>query len=87
MSTLSSASRDDLPDSAFAIVRGSGDNKTRDYPIHDRSHAANALARVAQHGSPEEKAAVRRAVCRRYPDMGICHSMKLAARMRGKGSD
>jgi hypothetical protein len=42
----------------------------RRYPIHDRSHARNALARVAQHGSPAEKAAVRAAVARRYPRIG-----------------
>lgn len=62
-SALSSKARNDLPDSAFAL---SG----RRYPIHDRSHAANALARVAQHGTPEEKAKVRAAVHRKYPDMG-----------------
>lgn len=42
---------------------------TRQYPIYDRSHAANALARSS--GKPEE-AQVRRAVCRRYPDLGEC---------------
>lgn len=40
------------------------------YPIEDASHARNALARVSQHGSPEEKAKVRAAVHRKYPDMG-----------------
>src|SRR5271154_6536628 len=28
------------------------------YPIEDASHARNALARVSQHGSPEEKSKV-----------------------------
>lgn len=39
----------------------------RRYPIHDRSHARNALARVAQHGTPAEKAQVRKAVAAKYP--------------------
>ena len=39
----------------------------RRYPIHDLAHARNALARVAQHGSPEEQDKVRSAVYRKYP--------------------
>lgn len=39
----------------------------RRYPIHDRSHARNALARVAQHGTPGEKVQVRKAVAAKYP--------------------
>jgi hypothetical protein len=60
---LSAKERKGLPKSSFALPG------TRQYPIQDRSHAANALARSA--GKPEE-AQVRRAVCRRYPDMGRC---------------
>jgi len=41
----------------------------RKYPIHDISHARNALARVSQHGTTAEKAQVRRAVCRKYPSL------------------
>lgn len=40
------------------------------YPIHDESHARNALARVSQNGSSEEKAKVRAAVHKKYPHMG-----------------
>lgn len=43
--------------------------KERRYPIHDISHARNALARVSQHGTPEEKAKVRAAVYRKYPSL------------------
>lgn len=43
--------------------------ETRSYPIYDMGHARNALARSS--GKPEEMR-VRRAVCRRYPDMGEC---------------
>lgn len=39
------------------------------YPIHDLAHARNALARVAQTGSPEEKHLVRQAVYRKYPQL------------------
>jgi len=42
----------------------------RRYPIHDRSHAANALARVSQHATASEKATVRRKVRAKYPGMG-----------------
>jgi hypothetical protein len=62
------AQRKRLASSSFAIpskAPGSGS-----YPIPDRSHAANALSRVAQHGSPAEKAQVRAAVRRKYPGMG-----------------
>ena len=66
---LSTADRNKLPDSAFAL---SG----RRYPIHDRAHAANALARVSQHGTPEEKAKVKAAVCKKYPDLPACKGGK-----------
>lgn len=39
----------------------------RRYPIHDLAHARNALARVAQNGSPEEQSKVRSAVYSKYP--------------------
>lgn len=41
----------------------------RKYRIDDKAHARNALARVAQHGSPSEKKAVRAAVGRKYPSL------------------
>lgn len=40
------------------------------YPIEDASHARNALARVSQYGSPEEKAEVKAKVRSKYPSMG-----------------
>lgn len=42
----------------------------RKYRIDDAAHARNALARVAQHGSPTEKRKVRAAVKRRFPSIG-----------------
>ena len=43
--------------------------KERKYPIHDLAHARNALARVAQHGTPAEKRRVRAAVYKKYPSL------------------
>jgi hypothetical protein len=60
---LTTKARKNLSRSDFAIP------ETESYPIQDRSHAANALARSS--GKPEE-GRVRRAVCKRYPDMGEC---------------
>jgi hypothetical protein len=40
------------------------------YPIEDKAHARNALARVSQFGSPAEKARVRAKVHAKYPDIG-----------------
>jgi len=63
MAKLTAAARRRIPGKNFALPG-------RRYPIEDRSHARNALARVSQHGSPEEKARVRAAVMRRFPKMG-----------------
>jgi hypothetical protein len=63
MSKLTAAARKSLPAKDFA---GAG----RSYPIPDANHARNALARVSQHGTSEEKAKVRAAVHRKYPGIG-----------------
>ena len=63
--TLSSEERDKLPDSDFVFPND--DPSKRRYPIPDLSHARNALARVAQHGTPSEQEKVRHAVHSRYP--------------------
>lgn len=60
---LTSAERKAIPGNDFALPG-------RRYPIEDPSHARNALARVSQHGTPEEKAEVRSKVRRKYPEMG-----------------
>lgn len=64
MAELTSKKRKALADQTFAIP------DERKYPIPDRRHAANALARVAQFGTPEEKAKVKAAVHKKYPNMG-----------------
>lgn len=63
MSKLTAAARRAIPKKDFALPGGR-------YPIEDASHARNALARVSQHGSSEEKAKVRAAVHRKYPNIG-----------------
>lgn len=63
MTELTTKKRKALKKKSFAIP------EKRAYPIHDISHARNALARVAQHGTPEEKAKVKRAVYRKYPSL------------------
>jgi len=68
MAILSTKARKALPPKSFAIpskAPGSGS-----YPIPDPSHARNALARVSQFGSPEEKAAVRAKVNAKFPGIG-----------------
>ena len=39
----------------------------RKYPVPDKAHARNALARVARHGTPAEQKKVKAAVKRRFP--------------------
>lgn len=54
------------------------------YPIPDAAHGRNALARVAQHGSSSEKAKVRAAVHRKFPDIGRAHGVPLSSLRRAK---
>jgi hypothetical protein len=74
MAKLDAEERDHLPDEAFALAG-------RRYPIADESHARNALARVAQHGSPEEIAGVKRKVKAKFPGIDVDgeHKEKVAA--------
>lgn len=66
MAKLTSKERKRMPAKSFALPGGR-------YPIEDKNHARNALARVSQHGSSEEKAKVRAAVHRKYPEIGQKH--------------
>lgn len=70
---LTTAARKSMPKGDFALPgKGEGPEGkgAGSYPIPDASHARNALARVAQHGTPEEKAKVKAAVHRKFPDIG-----------------
>lgn len=64
MARLNASKRKRLSSSQFA------EPGKRKYPINDKAHARNALARVAANGTPAEKAQVRAAVKRRYPSIG-----------------
>jgi hypothetical protein len=70
---LTAHERQEMPKSDFALPgkgegpKGAGSGS---YPIPDASHARNALARVSQHGSAEQKAEVRTAVHRKFPGIG-----------------
>lgn len=71
MGKLSAGQRKALPKNDFA-VKGkastvAGKAASGSYPIPDRSHAANALARSA--GKPVA-AEVKAAVAKKYPGMG-----------------
>ncbi|MFW9899742.1 MAG: hypothetical protein ACFFDY_00465 [Candidatus Thorarchaeota archaeon] len=73
MAELTTKRRKALPKRAFAIIEYytvGGKRKWRGhYPIYDKAHAVNALARVDQHGSSSEKAKVRAAVKAKYPGL------------------
>ena len=56
----------------------------RKYPIPDKAHARNALARVAQHGTPAEQKKVEAAVRKRYPSLGTTN--KTSKKRSTKGS-
>ena len=64
MAKLTSKARNALPASTFA-------GPDRSYPIEDENHARNALARAAQHASPELKSKIRAKVKRKYPNIKV----------------
>jgi len=68
MAKLTSAQRNALPRSDFAQP------SKRKYPINDRSHARNALARVSQHGTADAKRKIRRKIAQRYPSIAQTRS-------------
>jgi hypothetical protein len=63
MARLTGIQRHRIPLSKFAVKKG------RKYPIEDESHARNALSRVSGNGTPEQKAEVRSAVAKRFPNI------------------
>lgn len=75
MARLRAKTRKRLKRSSFALP------KSRKYPIHDRAHARNALARVSQYGTPAQKTAVRKAVKRKYPSIKVAGTTR---RRRGR---
>jgi hypothetical protein len=63
MAVLTAKTRNEIPAKEFGLGG-------RRYPIPDKSHARNALARVSGNGTSEEKKKVRSAVHRKFPDIG-----------------
>lgn len=71
MAKLNARARKQIKPSNFASPKGQGSDPGKDqYPIHDRSHAQNALSQVQKHGTAAEKRKVRAAVARKYPTLG-----------------
>jgi hypothetical protein len=64
MAKLTAKGRKRMKSSSFALPG------KRKYPINDRAHARNALARVSAHGTAAEKKRVRAAVKRKFPSIG-----------------
>ncbi|MES2060248.1 MAG: hypothetical protein V4438_04425 [Patescibacteria group bacterium] len=64
MAKLTTKARKKLSKKSFAIP------SKKAYPIEDKAHARNALARVSQFGSPAQKAKVRAAVHAKFPSIG-----------------
>jgi len=60
---LTTASRKHIKEENFALPG-------RRYPIENKSHARNALARVSAYGTPDEQAKVRAAVHKKYSEIG-----------------
>ena len=78
---LSYKERQDLPKGDFALPgKGTGPEGKQggSYPIPDASHARNALARVAQHGTEAEIRKVREAVKKKFPDIDVHENVEVA---------
>lgn len=67
MTVLTTEERKALKPSQFVFP------KSRRYPIPDKAHARNALARVAQNGTAAEKRKVCEAVARKFPSIHETH--------------
>jgi hypothetical protein len=63
MAVLTTKTRKALPESSFALPN-------RRYPINDKAHGRNALARVMQNGTPSEQSRVKAAVHKKFPTIG-----------------
>ena len=71
MARLTTKDRKSLPKKDFAEPgKRSKSGGKGGYPIEDKAHARNALARVSQFGTPSQKAEVKRKVAEKYPSIG-----------------
>jgi hypothetical protein len=74
MGKLTGAKRNKMPSSDFALPgrgKGKSGKGSGSYPIPDKAHARDALARGAQHASSGELATIKRAVHRKFPGIKI----------------
>jgi hypothetical protein len=69
MAKLTYKAREKMPKKEFALPAKKEGGKGG-YPIPDKAHARNALARVAQHGTPAEKKEVKAKVHKKFPSIG-----------------
>jgi len=74
---LTTQARNNIAPKNFALSGGR-------YPIEDASHARNALSRVAQFGTPDEKSEVRSKVKAKFPGIGKPAKSDLYSRLTGK---
>ncbi len=69
MAKLTTQQRKSLPKKDFALGKKKGTKGS--YPIPDKNHARNALARVSQFGTPTQKKEVRAKVHAKFPSIGV----------------
>jgi hypothetical protein len=68
MSAKKPAPNTNAPKGSYAAP-GAGPGGSDAYPINTQKRAVSALGRVATNGTPQEKARVRAAVKKAYPDL------------------
>lgn len=73
---LTTEGREKIKEKNFSLSAEQSDTGKPAYPIEDKSHAANALARVKQFGSPAEKAEVYKDVAKKYPGLAMRSSVE-----------
>jgi hypothetical protein len=73
------------PAGSYAVPASSpvGGRGVAKYPVNTIARARNALARVAQHGTPQEKAMVKAKVKATYP--ALAKRSSVIATPKGKG--
>ena len=77
---LTEAARDKIKPKNFALSAKQSDTGEPKYPIEDKRHAANALSRVQQFGSPKEKSEVFKDVAKKYPELASKSSVPAVAK-------
>jgi len=67
------------PAGSYALP-GGGPGGADAYPVNTKKRGANALSRVSANGTPAEKAKVKAAVKRKYPDLPSSKGTSAAAK-------